>query len=88
MTNSDYTWTIQSNVPNKEIAMTTADTTTIHELTPKEGRELLDQEARRCLGISGEEFVRRWKAHEFEGPEDTNVIRVAMLLPFAGEELS
>jgi len=32
---------------------------TLRQLTAKEGRELLDRQARRYLKISGEEFMRR-----------------------------
>jgi hypothetical protein len=54
----------------------------IHELTPEEGRELLDAMARRYLGISGEEFVHAWDAGEFEAdPDRPGLMRVAMLLP-------
>lgn len=68
--------------------MTTIPTIAIQVLTPEQGYKLLDQEARRCLGISGEEFVRLWKERKFEGPEQTKAVRVAMLLPLAGHALS
>ena len=55
----------------------------IRELTLEEGRALLDRQARRYLGISGEEFVRRYKAGEFANSDTPEVMRVAMLLPFA-----
>jgi len=54
------------------------------ELSYEEGWELLDAEARRFLGISGEEFVRKWDAGEidFDDPETHSaVVRVWMLLP-------
>jgi hypothetical protein len=56
----------------------------IRELSDEEGRELFDRQARRYLNMSGEEFIRRWDAGEFdEGPENPAVVRLAMLLPFA-----
>ena len=56
----------------------------IQELSDEEGRELFDLQARRYLGMSGEEFVLRWEAGEFnEGRENPAVVRLAMLLPFA-----
>ncbi len=55
----------------------------IRELTLEEGCALLDRQARRYLGISGEEFVRRYKAGEFASSDTPEVMRVAMLLPFA-----
>jgi hypothetical protein len=60
-----------------EIAETVA-----HELTPEEADELLDTRAQRYLGISGEEFKRRWAAGELD-PHAPAVTRVAMLLPGA-----
>ena len=38
-------------------------------LTAEEGKSLLDQQARRYLKMSGEEFVRRWKAKKIKNPE-------------------
>ena len=50
-----------------------------------EGERMLDEEAQRYLHISGEEFIRRWDAGEYQTDGDRpDVIRVAMLLPFAG----
>ena len=57
------------------------------EVTEEEGWAILDRAARRYLGISGEEFVRRWKAGEYPDPDGTPVLRVAMLLPFARDRL-
>ncbi|MER5918141.1 hypothetical protein ABT124_49880 [Streptomyces sp. NPDC001982] len=48
------------------------------------GAEILDRAARRKLGISGEEFIARWDAGEYEGAEENvKAEEVAMLLPFA-----
>ncbi len=60
----------------------------IREITKEEGRELFDRNARHYLGISGEEFLRRWDAGEYDDPDDRSkngpeVMRVASLLPFA-----
>jgi hypothetical protein len=44
---------------------------------------LFDQEAQRYLGISGEEFIRKWKVGDYANDDRSAVIRVAMLLPFA-----
>jgi hypothetical protein len=38
--------------------------------------------ARENLGMSGEEFVRRWNAGDIPDPDRTEVLVVAMLLPF------
>lgn len=34
-------------------------------LTPEEGRQMYDEAVRRYMGMSGEEFLRRWDAGEF-----------------------
>ena len=55
----------------------------VRELTREEGHQLFDRAARRHLGISGEEFIRRWDAGEYVGKADVpGVSTVAMLLPF------
>lgn len=70
------------------MAQTVADTVAqervpVHELDRQEGRALIDENARHYLGISGEEFLRRWKAGEYANPDaDANVMLVASLLPF------
>ena len=53
-------------------------------LSRDEGKKLLDRQARKCLHMSGEEFVRSWKAKEFEDPDRPEIMRVAFLLPLAG----
>jgi hypothetical protein len=54
------------------------------ELTLKEGRALLDKQARRYLNMSGDEFVKRWEAGEFDDdPDRPEVMRLVMLIPFA-----
>ncbi|WP_159039133.1 hypothetical protein [Streptomyces sp. JHA19] len=54
------------------------------EVDYSEGAEILDRVARRKLGISGEEFVRRWDSGEYAGAEENvKAQEVADLLPFA-----
>jgi hypothetical protein len=54
----------------------------IRDLTPDEGRRLFDNAAQYYLGISGDEFIRRWESGYYDDdPEE--VMGVAMLLPFA-----
>jgi hypothetical protein len=59
----------------------------IHLTTPDEGGALFDRHARQLLGISGEEFLRRWDRGEFRPIPDTadgrKIGRLVMLLPFA-----
>jgi hypothetical protein len=54
----------------------------VQELDPREGRELLDRQARRYLGMSGEEFVRAWDREELDPDHDPSVARISMLIPF------
>ncbi len=51
-------------------------------LTPEEGRKLLNRQARRYLGMSGKDFVRKWEAKEFDEPDRPEIMQVAFLLPF------
>ena len=53
----------------------------IKKLTAPQARRLLNRQARRYLNISGAEFVRRWKAGEFQNQDRPEIMRVAMLLP-------
>jgi len=55
----------------------------IHEATPEEGVAIVDQAARRELGMGGAEFLRRWDRGEIEDTDRPEVMRVAILLPFA-----
>lgn len=59
------------------------DMVTVEELTPEEGRKLFDRVAHETLGISGEEFLRRWDAGEYANSDDMAVTRLYMLMPFA-----
>jgi hypothetical protein len=60
-----------------------AEEVEVVEATREEGRALLDRAAREVLQISGEEFLARWDAGEYESADDPAVTRVAMLIPFA-----
>jgi hypothetical protein len=62
---------------------TQSPTVDVVEATPEEGRAMLDRAAREVLNMSGEEFLARWDAGDFEDPEDPAITRVAMLIPFA-----
>lgn len=51
-------------------------------MSHEESFSFFNAAARRYLGISGDEFLRRWDAGEFKGPEfDTRATMVAMLIP-------
>lgn len=61
----------------------TLDLPGVRVLTPEQGREMFDRQARLRLGMSGEEFIRAWDAGEFGGRDDSDLMGLAMLLPFA-----
>jgi hypothetical protein len=63
--------------------MATRTENEIRELTLEQGQQLLDEKARQYLGMSGEEFARRWDAGEIDADDEPDVMRVAMLLGFA-----
>lgn len=55
-------------------------------LTREEEFAIFDRAARRYMNMSGEEFLRRWKARDFEDPDSFEVIHVGMRIPPATEE--
>jgi hypothetical protein len=62
---------------------TQSHTVEVVEATEEEGRAMLDGAAREALGISGQEFLAKWDAGDYEGSGDPAITRVAMLIPFA-----
>ena len=59
-----------------------ADKVEVEEVTAEEGHALFDGIARRFLGLSGVDFLRKWDRGEFEGDDRPMVTYVAMLIPF------
>jgi hypothetical protein len=59
---------------------------TVRFLEDEESRAFFDRQAQRLMGISGEEFLRRYDAGEFAAPQDDRqqraVMKLAMLAPF------
>lgn len=57
------------------------------ELSRAEARALFEEAAQRTMGMSGEEFLRRWDAGEFDGvaddPDHWAALHLVMLRPFA-----
>jgi hypothetical protein len=63
------------------------------ELTYEEGFAVLDRQARRRLNLSGEEFLRRWKADDFSDKfkdEHHSAFAALSILvrPFANDDAS
>ncbi len=61
----------------------TLDIPGVRVLTPEQGRELFDRQARLRLGMSGDEFIRAWDAGEFGDRDDSDLMGLVMMLPFA-----
>jgi len=53
----------------------------VRMLSPEEAREAFDAEARLYLSMSGDEFIAKWDAGEFEDPDRPDIMHVALLLP-------
>lgn len=54
----------------------------VQEITPAEGRKMLDDAARRSLNMSAEDFIAAWDEDRIPEPDSLRVQQVAMLLPF------
>jgi hypothetical protein len=53
-------------------------------LTREEGVAFFDRQARKFMGMSGEEFLRRYDEGEFRPScQSINISRMVMLIPFA-----
>ena len=55
-------------------------------VTAEEARAMFDYQARKSLGISGDEFLRRWDRGEYQPVPDTRegwkIGHLVMLIPF------
>lgn len=60
---------------------------TVEHVDLERGKEILDQDARERLGMSGGEFIRRYKAGQLDDFDSDVVFQVSILLPFAGESI-
>lgn len=64
--------------------MATTQTSGIKIVDREEGLRLLDVQAQSLLGISAEEFIRRWDAGEYsDDPDRPELMRVASLIGLA-----
>jgi hypothetical protein len=63
--------------------MSTAERTDIDDglISHEEALRLFDETARLLLGISGDEFRRRWHAGEYYDVDTDEVISLYMMLP-------
>jgi len=57
-------------------------------MSAQEARAYFDDEARRLVGMDGEEFVRAWEAGEFDdNPDRPGVMELVIILPFYYDSL-
>lgn len=63
-------------------------TVEIHEVSSPEGWRIFDEAAQRYLHMPGDVFLRQWETGKFENSERPEVLRVALLIPFAGQQVS
>ncbi len=61
--------------------MATAERQNYRELSNGEGLALLDQQTRKYLDLSAEEFIAKFDAGEFSDSDDLHVRRLAVLIP-------
>lgn len=63
----------------------TEDEASVRFFTEAEARAFFEQEVQRLLGISGEEFFRRWDAGEYRDtpdiPENWPIYHLVMMMP-------
>jgi hypothetical protein len=57
----------------------------IEHLSREEALDLLDQQARKFLNMSGVDFVQAYRNGTIRNPHSLAVARVAMLLPLADD---
>lgn len=56
----------------------------VRQVSRQEGKELFDTDAQRLLGISGDEFIRLYKADQLDQFEHADVMELIVSLPFYG----
>ena len=57
----------------------------VRYVTREEGVAMLDEAARKYLNMSGEEFVRRYRAGDIPDPDRSEVIRLSFIMQYAEE---
>jgi hypothetical protein len=80
-------WYDEGHQEDKSVAGTAQRTESgVRWLSDEEAHAMFDSEARRVMGISGEEFLRRYDAGEFQDVHDDgenlDFVELEMLIPF------
>lgn len=60
---------------------TTIDVPGVRELPDTEASALFDRQARELTGLTGTEFVQRWRTGAFADSEDDAIMHMVLLLP-------
>ena len=71
------------SIRNRESRVTQNGSNGTVSVTRSEGLKILDRQARKYLGMSGDEFASKYRAGQIPDPDRSEVVRVAMLLPYA-----
>ena len=69
------------------MAVTPVPSLAVEFVDVERGAAMLDRDARSRLGMSGPDFIKRYRAGELDEFDPDTVFDVALLLPFAGEPL-
>lgn len=78
----ETTQTYESATDTPPFPDDTGDGGHVRYLTDDEARAVFDETARYYMGISGEEFLRRWDAGEWQDdPDHYPIMAVAFLMP-------
>ncbi|MEA2641431.1 MAG: hypothetical protein QOF51_2825 [Chloroflexota bacterium] len=65
------------------MAKTKRPEATYRIVSEEEGRAIFDAEARKLMNVSGEEWVRRYDAGEYDDdPRHEEIVELSLLLPF------
>lgn len=75
---------LENGMASQPTSSAVADDEGIEILSLEEGRAFFDEMARERLGISGDEFVRRWHAGEWRDDHRSEILELVIMLPFAG----
>jgi hypothetical protein len=59
----------------------------IVELTDEEARRIFDERSRELVGMSGEEFLRKWDAGEIEDPDQSHIVRLVLMIGLMGRPI-
>jgi hypothetical protein len=59
----------------------------IRDVSADEAGEIFDRQARKYLGMTGEEFLRKWDAGEIHDPDQAHIVRQVLMIPLLGRPI-